>query len=55
MTKYEKMIEKSNESLEKALNTSNLDLRLFYLGASKGYKDKANNLTIEQGEQEWIF
>lgn len=48
MTKYEKLIEKSNESLMKALNTTNLDLRIFYFNASKGLKFIANNLTLEQ-------
>lgn len=48
MTKYEKMIKKSNENLEKALNTTNLDLRLFYLNTSKGLKIKANKLSIEE-------
>lgn len=48
MTQYEKMIKKSNQCLEKAQSTSDLDLRLFYLNTSKGLKIKANNLSIEE-------
>lgn len=48
MTKYEKMIKKANESLEKAKSTTNLDLRIFYFNASKGLKFIASNLTVEE-------
>lgn len=43
---YEKLIEKANEYVIKAQSTNNLDLRIFYLNASKGYKQRAESLTV---------
>lgn len=43
---YEKLIKKANQYFEKAMKTKNLELKLFYLSASKGYEEKALNLTI---------
>ena len=43
---YEKLIKKANFYFNKALKTKDLNLKLFYLSASKGYEEKALNLTI---------
>lgn len=45
---YEKLIKKANQCFEKALKTKDVELKIFYLSASKGYEDKAKNLTIEE-------
>ena len=55
MTKYEKMIKKANESLEKALITTDLELRIFYFNASKGLKFIASNLTVEEAGEIEMF
>ena len=43
---YQTLIEQSEAALEKAKQTTDLELKLFYLRVAKGYKLKANSLTI---------
>lgn len=43
---YQTLIEQSEEALEKAKQTTDLNLKLFYLRVAKGYERKAKNLTI---------
>ncbi|MBR2909289.1 MAG: hypothetical protein IKC11_02955 [Clostridia bacterium] len=45
---YEKLMNKAKECFNKALQTTDVCLKAFYFGASKGYEDKAKNLTIEE-------
>lgn len=47
---YEKLIEKAELYIAKAKETTNLELKIFYLKASKGFKAKAKNLSIEEAE-----
>lgn len=47
---YEKLIEKAELYIAKATETTNLDLKIFYLKASKGFKAKAKSLSIEEAE-----
>lgn len=49
MTKYESLIRKSEELLEMAKSTKDVDLKAFYFNASKGFEIKAKNLKIKEG------
>lgn len=52
MTKYEELMNKADENMRNALETTDVDLKTFYYNASKGYEAKAKNLTLkEAGEQ----
>ena len=43
---YQTLIEQSEAALEKAKQTTDLNLKLFYLRVAKGYEMKAKNLTL---------
>ena len=49
MTKYEYLMNKADECEAKALKEKNLDMLLFWKHASEGFKQKALNLTVEEG------
>ena len=49
MTKYEYLMNKADECETKALKEKNLDMLLFWKHASEGFKQKALNLTVEEG------
>lgn len=48
MTRYEYLMSQARECFNKALNTTCIHLRLFYLNARLGFIHRANNLTIEE-------
>lgn len=49
MTKYEYLINKADECETKALKEKKPDMLLFWKHASEGFKQKALNLTVEEG------
>ena len=48
MTNYEYFINRSEECFEKAKNIDDVDVKKFFLNASKGFKIKSEKLTLEQ-------
>lgn len=48
MTKYEQLMEQADKAIERAALEQDLDLKEFYLNASKGFVIKAMKLTIEE-------
>ena len=53
MTNYEYLINRSEECLERAKNINDVDVKKFFLNASKGFKIKAGKLTLEQAGKEF--
>ena len=54
MTKYEKLTDESNECCLKAIKfakKNDWNMATFYRNASVGFKEKALNLTLEQGSE----
>lgn len=54
MTKYEELMNKSNECCLRAIKfakKNDWDMATFYKNASVGFKKKALNLTLEQAEE----
>lgn len=52
MTRYEYLINKADELLNRAIQETNVSLKAFYYNAGKGFKLKAQRLTVEEaGEQ----
>lgn len=54
MTKYEKLMNKSDECCLKAIKfakKNDWDMATFYKNASIGFKEKALDLTLEQGSE----
>ena len=52
MTDYEYFINRSEECLERAKNIDDVDVKKFFLNASKGFKIKSGKLTLEQAGAE---
>ena len=52
MTNYEYFINRSEECLERAKIVENIDVKKFFLNASKGFKIKSGKLTLEQAGAE---
>lgn len=52
MTKYEKLMNKADENMRNALETTDGNLKAFYYNASKGYEARAKNLTIKEGTEQ---
>ena len=52
MTNYEYFINRSEECLERAKNIDDVDVKKFFLNASKGFKIKSGKLTLEQAGAE---
>lgn len=48
MSKYEDLMNKADKAIERAAHEHDLDLKEFYLNASKGFKIKALKLSLEQ-------
>lgn len=48
MTKYEELMDKADKATEKAIKAKDVDLALFYVRASEGYKMKLEQLTLEE-------
>ena len=50
MTKYEYLNNEANKCMEKAKNTTSLDLRKFYINAYFGFIQRIQRLSVEQAE-----
>ena len=53
MTKYEYLINRSEECFEKSKKIEDINVKKFFLNASKGFKIKANKLTLEKASEEF--
>ena len=50
MTNYEYLINRSEECFEKSKKIEDINVKKFFLNASKGFKIKANKLTLEKSK-----
>lgn len=48
MTKYERLMSLAKIMHDKALSNDCVDMKIFFLNASKGYEEKARKLTIQE-------
>lgn len=54
MTKYEEFKNKANKCIEKAIATTDENLKKFFYNAAQGYEIKLAKLTVtEAGEEVW--
>jgi len=50
-TRYEMLIAKSEQALQKAQEAQDVNMKAFLYRVSKGYKERARCLTVEEAEQ----
>jgi hypothetical protein len=48
MNKYQTLMKKSEECLSKARQIENPDLKIFWVNASQGFREKALDLTLDE-------
>lgn len=50
-TVYQHLMDQRDKCVAKALKTKDGNLKVFYANASRGFEEKARNLTLEEGNK----
>lgn len=52
-TVYQHLMDQRDKCVAKALKTKDGNLKVFYVNASRGFEEKARNLTLEEGNKSY--